>query len=100
MNYSSQIKDGRWQRKRLEIMQRDGFKCKICNSIDALNVHHLHYEPRTKIWEYDNESLVTLCENCHNAIHFDLGKISGLIAFKILSGEIDATVYFSQLKVF
>lgn len=100
MNYINQLKDGRWQRKRLEIMQRDGFKCKVCGSENALNVHHLYYQAGAKIWEYDDETLVTLCEICHNVIHKDLAKISGLIAFKILSGEIDATVYFSQLKVF
>jgi len=89
MEYKEQIKDGRWQRKRLEIMQRDDFKCNICNEVNKLHVHHLYYKPNAKIWEYDNETLVTVCDNCHELLHKELGKISGLIAFKMLRSNID-----------
>jgi hypothetical protein len=54
-------------------------------------VHHLYYQRDFKIWEYDNESYVTLCEDCHNEIHIDLKKIAGIIAFKVICGEIDLT---------
>lgn len=91
MGYSEDIKNGRWQRKRLEIMQRDNFKCLACKKDDKLNVHHLYYEKGMKIWDYDNDSLVTLCENCHKALHEDLLKVSGIIAFKALIGKFDLT---------
>jgi len=97
MNYKEQIKDGRWQKKRLEIMNRDGFKCRACKSENSLNVHHLYYLPGRMIWDYDNEGLVTLCENCHSIIHNDLAKISGIIAFEIIIGNIDVNV-FERLK--
>lgn len=87
MNYTEQIHDARWQRKRLEIMRRDNFKCLNCHEEKSLHVHHLHYEKGKMIWEYDDESLVTLCQRCHEMLHKDLAKLGGLIAFKALVGE-------------
>jgi hypothetical protein len=59
-----------WQKKRLEIMQRDGFRCVSCDSEeDILNVHHtVPYRKGAKPWEYENKELTTLCENCHKEI--------------------------------
>ena len=89
MNYNDQIKSGKWQKKRLEIMQRDDFQCLCCQSENQLTVHHLYYLPGLKVWEYDNDSLVTVCEKCHNILTFDYVKISGLIAFKALQNKVD-----------
>lgn len=91
MTYKDFLKSGKWQQKRLEVMNRDGFKCVICGEVNDLTVHHLYYEPNKKPWEYDDEVLQTLCSNCHNKIHKDLGKLSGIIAFRMLKGELDAT---------
>lgn len=66
--YSEKLRDPRWQRKRLEVMQRDDFKCRMCGATDkTLNVHHCYYSlDRTRMpWEYELESLKTLCEECH-----------------------------------
>lgn len=35
----------------------------------GLNIHHTYYIKGYKPWEYDNEALVTLCENCHKKRH-------------------------------
>jgi hypothetical protein len=67
--YHELLKDGRWQRKRLEIMQRDDFKCRECGTTNDLNVHHIRYIAGRKPWEYDNGDLVTLCGSCHKATH-------------------------------
>lgn len=67
--YKEFLKDGRWQRKRLEIMKRDGFKCKQCGATNDLHVHHLRYFKGRKPWEYSNEDLVTLCGKCHSFVH-------------------------------
>ena len=73
MNYRELLKDPRWQKRRLEIMQRDNFTCMVCNrSLNdgiPLNVHHRQYIPGRKPWEYESHELVTLCENCHKKIH-------------------------------
>jgi hypothetical protein len=64
--YSEKLRDPRWQKKRLEIMQRDNFTCQRCQSTaDTLAVHHLSYERGKAPWDYPNEVLVTLCEHCH-----------------------------------
>jgi len=66
MAYSDLLRDPRWQRKRLEILQRDGFACRCCGSkTETLHVHHGYYARGRKPWEYNNESLWTVCEECH-----------------------------------
>ena len=90
MKYSDQIKHPKWQKKRLEIMSRDKWTCRVCGDMDnQLQVHHLYYLPNTLIWDYDDECCVTLCWECHQQITKDLPKLAGIIAFKILSKEID-----------
>ena len=68
MTYLEKLKDPRWQKKRLEIMQRDGFMCRVCwDDESTLNVHHYFYKHGIEPWEYENDDLITLCESCHNA---------------------------------
>jgi hypothetical protein len=65
--YSEKLKDPRWQRKRLEIMQRDNFKCSQCHNGDiTLNVHHWQYSKEP--WDAKNEDLTTVCHLCHKEI--------------------------------
>lgn len=65
--YSEKLRDPRWQRMRLEVMSRDGFKCVACSSGEhTLNVHHGYYRRGADPWEYPLESLHTLCEECHS----------------------------------
>ena len=64
--YWQQLRDPRWQKKRLEIMSRDNWRCVLCrNASDTLNVHHGYYEKGQMPWEYPDASLHTLCEKCH-----------------------------------
>lgn len=66
-NYAEKLKDPRWQKKRLEIMKIDGFKCRECgDSKSTLHVHHAYYVSGREPWEYPNGTLATLCENCHS----------------------------------
>ena len=68
-NYSELLKDPRWQKKRLEIFNRDKFRCRTCSSdVKTLNVHHLIYLRNTEPWDYPNELLFTVCEGCHKLI--------------------------------
>lgn len=64
--YSELLRDPRWQKMRLKIMERDGFKCRCCgNEKVTLNVHHKVYKSGKKPWEYHAHQLVTACEKCH-----------------------------------
>ena len=68
--YAEKLKHPSWQRKRLEVLQRDGFKCRYCkDETSTLHVHHLHYVKGRNPWDYDNASLVTLCHVCHDNEH-------------------------------
>lgn len=73
MTYSQKLRDPRWQKLRLLIMERDGWQCQssTCRSPEntPLHVHHREYLPGREPWEYPPENLVTLCERCHDAQH-------------------------------
>lgn len=67
MNYSDQLKSPKWQKKRLEILKRDKFMCKLCGDDETeLHVHHLEYNGM--IWEVPNDKLITYCKHCHEVI--------------------------------
>lgn len=73
--------DPRWQKKRLEILERDGFKCTECmDETKTLHVHHTHYENHLDYWDYSNDSYITLCEDCHSYVH---KKIRSMTPMKI-----------------
>ena len=64
--YADKLKDPRWQRRRLEILQRDNWGCIYCgDKTSELQVHHLLYLSNRDPWEYDDEHLVTACIACH-----------------------------------
>lgn len=68
VSYSEKLRDPRWQKMRLEVMQRDKFACRVCyNTEKTLNVHHRFYCKGAAPWEYELSALVTLCEDCHSA---------------------------------
>ena len=65
MTYSEKLRDPRWQKKRLLILQRDNFKCIFCGTeIKNLQVHHVLYKKREP-WDYPDYLYQTLCEDCH-----------------------------------
>lgn len=76
MDYKEQIKSPKWQKRRLEIMQKDNFTCQLCGDTESmLNVHHLTYHKDKKIWEYEDWELITLCENCHKEEHSSIDDV-------------------------
>jgi hypothetical protein len=69
-NYSELLKDPRWQKKRLEILESDNWSCRRCeDKSNMLAVHHLYYKKGANPWEYDNSALITLCDKCHKEGH-------------------------------
>ena len=66
MTYIQKLRDPRWQKKRLRIFERDGWKCTRCGADDVtLNVHHISYVKDGEPWETPDDLLLTLCEDCH-----------------------------------
>lgn len=73
--YWEKLKDPRWQRKRLKIMERDQFACTNCGSdSETLNVHHSFYRRGFAPWDYDDAWLTTLCEDCHESTGKDTDR--------------------------
>ena len=69
-SYAEKLRDPRWQRKRLEVMQSAGWACELCgDEKTTLNVHHRHYRRGAEPWDYKRRELQCLCEPCHTLIH-------------------------------
>lgn len=64
--HSEQLKDRRWQQKRLEVFQRAGFRCEDCpDPTSQLNVHHVYYLYGHYIWDHPDFLLKCVCDRCH-----------------------------------
>lgn len=69
-SYAEKLRDPRWQKKRLLVMERDAWCCQSCYDPETtLHVHHRIYLANTDPWEYPDSLLVTLCEDCHKFEH-------------------------------
>lgn len=67
--YHTLLRNPKWQRRRLEIFERDGWRCRSCQDDQAeLQVHHRWYAAGKMPWEYPDEVLLTLCKSCHEHI--------------------------------
>lgn len=81
MPYWQQLRHPLWQRKRLEVFQRDGFMCMSCLCVDkTLHAHHKRYVKGRMAWEYPLEELQTLCDDCHEKEHEQLVEFQGAVA--------------------
>lgn len=63
----NRYKSPKWQKKRLEVMSRDQWRCVAClDANQTLHVHHKRYDG--ELWDVDLEDLQTLCEPCHGLL--------------------------------
>lgn len=85
MKYPEQLKNPFWQKKRLEILQRDNFTCLLCSdTFTELHIHHKEYLNGKKAWEYPNNNFQTLCKHCHeNTEVFKIIPLTPLISSKV-----------------
>jgi hypothetical protein len=90
--WTEKFKDPEWQKLRLRIMERDKWECVNCHHSNGkmLNVHHLFYNDDFEFpWEYPDNLLVTLCEECHGEAHdhpvFIPGEFKDALEIGILS---------------
>lgn len=63
--YRKYIQSEAWQRKREEVIRRDGGKCVLCDSTECLEVHHRNYD---RLGNEDLADLTTLCRECHEIV--------------------------------
>lgn len=69
-SYAAKLRDPRWQKKRLEVLERSGWACEMCGESKlTLHVHHKQYLKGREPWEYDADQLASLCATCHEYGH-------------------------------
>jgi len=93
-----------WQKRRLEILERDNWTCQGCgDKKSTLHVHHKYYERGKLPWNYPITALVTLCEGCHNNegnYDFYMGMLKDSLRDKFLTehlGNLAAAFYHMEL---
>lgn len=98
-SYSDKLKDPRWQKKRLEILERDNWTCQCCNDTKkTLNVHHMQYKRMP--WSVPNDKLITYCEDCHQSLEGYNKSMGDIKMMKyIFSKTMTHVVLFSPEKV-
>lgn len=50
-----------------QVLERDRWRCKNCSCSEHLEVHHIR--PRSLLGDDAEESLITLCRECHRSSH-------------------------------
>jgi hypothetical protein len=81
MTYADLLKDPRWQRRRLEVLERAGWACEQCSATTrTLHVHHVRYVRGRMPWAYGDDELQCLCEHCHARQHPEKGGLTPLSA--------------------
>lgn len=79
-NYQEKLKDPRWQRCRLEIMQSANWKCEDCgDGSEELALHHLSYSQDRDPWEYPANNFRCLCRTCHTLRHTEPRKVRAAV---------------------
>ncbi len=65
-SYSEKLKDPRWQKRRLKVLEKHRWTCEDCGgTASTLEVHHCYYITGRQPWEYDDDLLMCLCSCCH-----------------------------------
>lgn len=70
--YQEQLHAAEWLSRRQEILRRDNYTCQKCGAKaadESLHVHHKGYVSSLLPWEYPDDTLITLCESCHQKVH-------------------------------
>lgn len=80
MDYYEKLKDPRWQKLRLEILEEKQWNCDGCGNRDkTLSVHHKTYSKNTEPWDYDKSNFMVLCEECHCSWHDHEKRLKDLL---------------------
>jgi len=65
-SYADKLKDPRWQKRRLHVLESAGWKCEDCGASDLpLHIHHCAYIRGFDPWQYGDDLLMVLCEKHH-----------------------------------
>lgn len=88
MEYKQKLLDPKWQKKRLQVLERDNWSCVICGDGEStLNVHHKFYTYNIEPWDYPMGNYITLCPKCHDEEHAYKDQFGGIVNDLLLMGH-------------
>lgn len=68
--YSDKLKDPRWQKRRLKVLEYAHWRCQICGANrETLHCHHSYYTKGREPWQYPDGAIIAVCDPCHDKIH-------------------------------
>lgn len=92
LSYYDKLKDPRWQKLRLEVMQHNEFRCECCmDNSKTLNVHHKEYFKDFEPWDYQIWQLACLCEECHENLHDSIDILKWVCSHATMDGPLNRT---------
>jgi 5-methylcytosine-specific restriction endonuclease McrA len=56
-----------YEQLRNQVLRRDGWRCQSCGTMSNLEVHHKEF--RSQSGDDSEQNLITLCAECHAALH-------------------------------
>lgn len=69
-SYSEKLKDPRWQKRRLKVLEYADWRCQLCGAKDKpLHCHHSYYARGKDPWQYPAGAIICVCETCHGRLH-------------------------------
>ena len=76
IDYHEYIRSDKWFNNpaRQATLHRDRWHCRLCQSIDNIEVHHITYK---NVGQEREEDLISLCNECHNHTHKVAGPGAG-----------------------
>lgn len=60
-------KDSNWRKVRRIVLERDGYRCRVCRRKKAVDVHHVIF--RSLGGKDEAKNLIAVCKVCHEGIH-------------------------------
>ena len=90
--YRQKLLDPRWQKMRLQVYERDGFRCRSCGGEEAtLHAHHTYYRYGADPWDYPPSSIITLCADCHTLEHERIPDVKEMIVRNLCDAGLGMT---------
>jgi hypothetical protein len=100
MEYWQLLKRPEWQKKRLEMLALAGWECQSCGTKDnELHVHHKQYFNGKNPWEYENDQLEVLCDDCHSVEHQSLQNIKEIISLSDVNEIYNLLLGYSEFSI-
>ena len=82
--YAEKLKDQRWQKRRLYLLEAANWTCQgPCQNQKSnpnLSVHHRLYLRNTDPWDYEDWAYQVLCDECHEAAQSQMEEVAIALA--------------------